>query len=85
MNRPKNDAYEIMAAGINQTERLNRGNDCVVGPDLVKHSMPQITIHRKGTDEHPPYLHFTNIAVKTAQKTSDYRIFMSEIVLETGF
>lgn len=75
------DAYEIMASGINQTERPSRDNNRIVGPDLTKHSAPQIIIYWEGTDEHTPHIHFTNIAVKTGQKTSDYRIFMSEIGL----
>jgi len=75
------DAYEIMASGINQTERPSRRNNRILGPDLTKHSAPQITIHWESTDIHPPHIHFTNIAVKTGQKTFDYRIFMSEIGL----
>ncbi len=75
------DAYEIMASGINQTERPSRRNNRILGPDLTKHSAPQITIYWKETDEYAPHIYFKNIAVETGKKTSKYRIFMSDIGL----
>ena len=39
------EAYEIMAAGINQTEKPGRANKQVAGPDLSRHSASMLYIH----------------------------------------
>jgi len=73
------DAYEIMASGINQTERPGRAPNRVAGPDLTLNSAPLITIYWDGKNEEPPYIHFTNTDVDTGKHSLEYRISFSDI------
>lgn len=75
------DAYEIMAAGINQTERHGRAPNRVVGPDLTVNNAPLITIYWDGVDGTAPHIHFTVVDVDTKKFSLEYRIPFSNIGL----
>jgi alkaline phosphatase D len=75
------DAYEIMACGINQTERPGRAHNRILGPDKTLHSAPFLTIYWEVKDGRPPHIHFRNIDVETGTTSSEYILPLSELGL----
>jgi alkaline phosphatase D len=67
--------FEIMAAGINQTERPGLARNRVAGPDLTLHNAPILDIY--WSDD--PYLLFRNVEVPSGQVTLEYRIRLADI------
>ena len=49
----KYKTYEILAAGINKTERPGRAPNRVAGPDVTIHAAPMIEVHWDGLALHP--------------------------------
>ncbi len=68
-------SYEIMAAGINITERPGLARNRVAGPDLTVHNAPMMEVH--WTDE--PYLLFRNYDVTTGLVSLEYSFPLSDI------
>lgn len=73
--RVKYKTFEIMASGINQTERPGLARNRVAGPDVTVHSAPIIEIH--WTNE--PYIHFKNHSVLDGKVTTEYKFPLSSI------
>jgi alkaline phosphatase D len=71
----KYKTYEIMACGINQTERPGLAPNRVVGPDKTFHSSPVIYIHW----EDKPYLEIKNHNAETAEMTMYYRFYLDDL------
>ncbi len=75
------DAYEIMAAGINKTEKAGKTKLRVMDADETLHSAPLLNIHWNGIGEIGPHIEFTNTDVVSGKETSRYLIFFKEIGL----
>ncbi len=69
------NTYEIMASGINQTERPGLAVNRVAGPDKTLHSSPLIEIH--WTEQ--PYLRVLNHNAENGSVTMEYKIVLSGI------
>jgi alkaline phosphatase D len=67
--------YEIMAAGINKTERPGKAKNRVLGPDVTVHSSPMIEVH--WTED--PYVLFRNYDVEQNAVSSEYKFSLSAI------
>lgn len=68
--------YEIMACGINKTERPGRAPNRVMGPDLTVHSSPLIEII---WEEDDAQILFTNHNAETGQVSSSYEFQLADI------
>lgn len=71
--------YEIMACGINQTEKPGRAPNRVLGPDLTFNSAPIITIH---WGENNTIIEFENYDVDTKRIVSNFEFNLSDIGLK---
>lgn len=71
--------YEIMACGINQTEKPGRAPNRVLGPDLTFHSSPLIEIIWQENDAQ---ILFKNYNAETQNVTSSYSFQLSDIGLK---
>ena len=67
--------FEIMAAGINKTERPGIPMNRVMKADRTKHSAPLIEVHWTGD----PFIHFKNYDVEGDRINSDFKFRLSEI------
>lgn len=67
--------FEIMACGINQTERPGIALNRVAGPDRTLHSAPHITIYWTAD----PYVEVYNQQAETGKQTMFYRINLKDI------
>lgn len=67
--------FEIMACGINQTERPGLALNRVAGPDRTLHSSPHITIYWTAD----PYVEVKNHQAETGKQTMFYRINLRDI------
>lgn len=79
LRNPKKIKYntiEIMAAGINKTERPGLAKNRVMGPDVTVHSAPVIEVH---WDEADPFIHFKNYDVVNDRVNMDYTYPLSKI------
>jgi alkaline phosphatase D len=68
--------YEIMACGINQTEKPGRAPNRVAGPDLTVHSSPLITINWQEKDAE---IVFKNYNAENQEIVTQYSFMLSEI------
>lgn len=75
------DAYEIMASGINQTERPGRAPNRVAGPDLTLNSVSVMTIHWEGKNNLPPHIYFSVTDADTGTTTLEFRIPLAAVGL----
>lgn len=73
------DTYEIMAAGINKTERPGWAGKRVAGPDITVHSAPFMQINWNDSDGIGPHIEFSVTDVEKMEVTLEYRILLSEI------
>lgn len=71
----KYKTFEIMAAGINKTERPGIPMNRVMKADRTVHSAPLIEVH--WTDA--PYIHFKNYDVLNNRVSSEYKFKLSQI------
>jgi alkaline phosphatase D len=67
--------FEIMAAGINNTERPGFARNRVSGPDVTVHSAPVIEVHWAAD----PYIVFKNYDVEANRVNSEYKFLLSDI------
>lgn len=79
LRNPKQVRYntiEIMAAGINKTERPGLARNRVMGPDVTVHSAPIIEVHWDGSE---PYIHFKNYDVVGNRVNMEYQYPLSKM------
>jgi alkaline phosphatase D len=76
LKKMKYKTFEIMACGINQTERPGRAPNRVAGPDKTLHSAPILEIH---WDEQNPFIEIKNHDVENKSIGMQYKIFLSQI------
>lgn len=67
--------YEIMACGINKTEKPGRAPNRVMGPDRTVNSAPLITVHW----EEAIKIHFDNYNADTKTIVSSFEFLLSDI------
>lgn len=68
--------FEIMACGINQTEKPGKALNRIAGPDTTLHSAPLLEIF---WEEERPYITITNYDVEKDQKSMIYTFFLDQI------
>lgn len=75
LKKLKYKTFEIMACGINQTERPGRAPNRVAGPDLTVDSAPILEIHWTAN----PYIHLKVYDVLNNKVSLEYKLNLSEI------
>ncbi len=76
LRKMKYKTYEIMACGINQTERPGRAPNRVAGPDKTLHSAPVLELH---WDAGNPFVVIKNHDVENKSIGLEYKIYLSRI------